>query len=183
MGLWSRTRGCYTADIVSLQTRLAGVYEELGSANLDALPLSLLLSHPVLQEVISACTTYKAVVSYSSASSENYRLLKRWHERRRIPFTFSVHMSRQYKCLPFSVSKIPLVGEHLCKIVKVINWQCAALSLCNSWGATCTPTTFKSATSSLGRLFHWKLQKNGQFRPLSERNNDRLTAFDPGQPG
>jgi len=81
---WACGRGCYTADIVSLQTRLAGVYEELGSANLDALPLSLLLSHPVLQEVISACTTYKAVVSYSSASSENYRLLKRWHGRRRI---------------------------------------------------------------------------------------------------
>jgi len=77
---------------VSLQTRLAGVYEELGSANLDALPLSLLLSHPVLQEVVSACTTYKAVVSYSSASSENYRLLKR-HGRRRIPFTFSVHVT------------------------------------------------------------------------------------------
>ena len=129
---WACGRGCYTADIVSLQTRLAGVYEELGSANLDALPLSLLLSHPVLQEVISACTTYKAIVSYSSASSKNYRLLKRWHERRRIPFTFSVHMSRQYKFLPFSVSKIPLVGEHPCKIVKVINWQCAALSLCNS---------------------------------------------------
>lgn len=43
------------------KVRLAGVYEELGSANLEAVPLTLLLSHPVLQEVISACTTYKAV--------------------------------------------------------------------------------------------------------------------------
>ena len=41
------------------------MYEELGSANLSAVSLSLLLSHPVLQEVIAACTTYKAVVSHS----------------------------------------------------------------------------------------------------------------------
>jgi len=44
---------------------LAGVYEELGSTNLEPLSLSLLLSHSVLHEVVSSCTTYKAVVSCS----------------------------------------------------------------------------------------------------------------------
>jgi len=52
-----------------LQVRLTGVFEELGSTNLDPLPLSLLLSHPVLQEVISMCTTYKAVVSCSFSAA------------------------------------------------------------------------------------------------------------------
>jgi len=47
------------------QVRLTGVYEELGSVNLEPLPLSLLLSHPVIQEIVSSCTTYKAVVSHS----------------------------------------------------------------------------------------------------------------------
>lgn len=43
------------------KVRLTGVYEELGSVNLEPLPLSLLLSHPVIQEIVSSCTTYKAV--------------------------------------------------------------------------------------------------------------------------
>ena len=53
----------YDDGVVVLQIRLAGVFEELGSASLGPLSLSVLLSHPVLQDVISACTTYKAVVS------------------------------------------------------------------------------------------------------------------------
>jgi len=43
-----------------------GIFEELGGTNLDPLPLSLLLSHPAMQEIISSCTTYKAVVSTGS---------------------------------------------------------------------------------------------------------------------
>jgi hypothetical protein len=42
--------------------RLAGIYEELGgSEDLRPLPLSLLLEHTVIQDVVSACTTYKAI--------------------------------------------------------------------------------------------------------------------------
>lgn len=45
------------------QERLIGVYQELGSNDLQPLPLALLLEHPVIQEAISQCTVHKVVVS------------------------------------------------------------------------------------------------------------------------
>ncbi len=48
--------------IPAYQERLAGVYQELGSDNLEPVLFSVLVEHPIIQDVISTCSTYKSVV-------------------------------------------------------------------------------------------------------------------------
>ena len=47
-----------------VQERLAGVYQELGSETLESIPFTVLIEHPVIQDIVSSLNTYKALVSY-----------------------------------------------------------------------------------------------------------------------
>lgn len=46
-----------------LQEKLLSVYQELGSDNVEPLPFKVLVEHPLIQDVMAACQTYKALVS------------------------------------------------------------------------------------------------------------------------
>lgn len=39
------------------------MYQELGSDNVEPLPFKVLVEHPLIQDVMAACQTYKALVS------------------------------------------------------------------------------------------------------------------------
>ena len=49
-----------------LQERLASVYQELGDESLSPVPFKILIEHPLIQDIIQACTSYKALVSLFS---------------------------------------------------------------------------------------------------------------------
>ena len=49
--------------IIMFQERLAGVYQELGSENLEPVLFSSLVEHPIIQDIVSSLHTYKATVS------------------------------------------------------------------------------------------------------------------------
>lgn len=49
--------------------RLAGIYQELVSDNLEPIPFTMLVEHPVFQDVVSMCATFKAVDLKSLLSS------------------------------------------------------------------------------------------------------------------
>ena len=49
--------------IIMLQERLAGVYQELGSENLEPVLFATLVEHPIIQDIVSSLHTYKATVS------------------------------------------------------------------------------------------------------------------------
>lgn len=41
--------------------KLSSVYQELGSDNVEPLPFKVLVEHPLIQDVMAACQTYKAL--------------------------------------------------------------------------------------------------------------------------
>ena len=47
-----------------LQERLAGVYQDLGSEAADSVLFTVLIEHPVVQDIVATLNTYKSVVSY-----------------------------------------------------------------------------------------------------------------------
>ena len=49
--------------IIMFQERLAGVYQELGSENLEPVLFATLVEHPIIQDIVSSLHTYKATVS------------------------------------------------------------------------------------------------------------------------
>ena len=49
--------------IIMCQERLAGVYQELGSENLEPVLFATLVEHPIIQDIVSSLHTYKATVS------------------------------------------------------------------------------------------------------------------------
>ena len=46
-----------------LQERLAGVYQELGSEECEPVLFSVLIEHPIIQDIVSTLSTYKSIVS------------------------------------------------------------------------------------------------------------------------
>lgn len=42
------------------------MYQELGSDNVEPLPFKVLVEHPLIQDVMAACQTYKALVRTDS---------------------------------------------------------------------------------------------------------------------
>ena len=48
--------------LLLLQERLAGVYQELGATNLEPLPFSILMEHPIIQDIVEHCSAFKATV-------------------------------------------------------------------------------------------------------------------------
>ena len=49
--------------IIMFQERLAGVYQELGSENLEPVLFATLVEHPIIQDIVSSLHTYKATAS------------------------------------------------------------------------------------------------------------------------
>lgn len=49
----------------SLQERLAGVYQELGAEGADVIKFSVLMEHPIMQDIVNSLNTYKALVGCS----------------------------------------------------------------------------------------------------------------------
>lgn len=45
------------------------MYQELGSDNVEPLPFKVLVEHPLIQDVMAACQTYKALVSTNTNSN------------------------------------------------------------------------------------------------------------------
>ena len=50
-------------NLFTLQEKLASVYQELGSEDLEPLPFKVLVEHPLIQDVMAACQTFKALVN------------------------------------------------------------------------------------------------------------------------
>ena len=50
-----------------LQERLEGIFNELGSDSVTPVAFTLLIEHPIVQDIIAACNIYKAVVSSLSS--------------------------------------------------------------------------------------------------------------------
>lgn len=49
--------------LIIFQEKLAGVYQELGSEETESLPWKILVEHPLIQDIVQACHTFKSVVS------------------------------------------------------------------------------------------------------------------------
>ena len=50
--------------MLSRQTRLAGVFVELGAEEDEAVPFHVLYQHPIMQDCMQMCQRFKAVVSF-----------------------------------------------------------------------------------------------------------------------
>ncbi|KAK2168514.1 hypothetical protein LSH36_16g05047 [Paralvinella palmiformis] len=53
--------------------RLSGIYQELGGEDLEPLPYSKLIEHPVLQDIVSMCNTYRIMPGQDTLDAQSLK--------------------------------------------------------------------------------------------------------------
>lgn len=48
--------------LIVFQEKLTSVYQELGSDNAEPVPFKVLMEHPLIQDIVNACSTFKTLV-------------------------------------------------------------------------------------------------------------------------